>query len=76
MAFAQMRITGTVTDTNGEPLTDAIIQIRSNATNKMLHYAKTDSKGAFSIETTAESYMEVSMFGFKKQRINNLTDSN
>lgn len=74
MAFAQMRITGTVTDTNGEPLTDAIIQIRSNATNKMLHYAKTDSKGAFSIETTAESYMEVSMFGFKKQRINNLTD--
>lgn len=74
VAMAQMRITGTVTDKNGDPLTGAIIQVRSNGTNKMLRFGKTDSKGSFSIETNADSYLEVSMLGFKKQRIDNLSN--
>ena len=52
----------------------AIIQVRSNGTNKMLRFGKTDSKGSFSIETNADSYLEVSMLGFKKQRIDNLSN--
>lgn len=71
MAMAQMRITGTITDKNGDPLTGAIIQVRSNNTNKMIRFDKTDAKGSFTLEVTADSYLEVSMLGFKKQRINN-----
>ena len=71
MAMAQMRITGTVTDMNGDPLTGVIIQVRSNNTNKMIRFDKTDAKGSFTLEVTADSYLEVSMLGFKKQRINN-----
>ena len=74
LAMAQMRITGKVTDKNGDPLTGVIIQVRSNGTNKMIRYGKTDSKGSFSIEANADSYLEVSMLGFKKQRINNLSE--
>ena len=74
VAMAQMRITGVVADKNGSPLTGVIVQVRSNDTNKMLRFCKTDAKGAFSIETTADSYLEVSMLGFKKQRIDNPTD--
>ena len=75
MAVAQMRITGTVTDKNGDPLTGAIIQVRSNSTNKMIRFGKTDAKGVFSLEVAADSYLEVSMLGFKKQRINNLSEN-
>ena len=74
VAMAQMRITGTVTDKNGDPLTGAIIQVRSNSTNKMIRFGKTDSKGSFSIEAATDSYLEVSMLGFKKQRIDNLSN--
>ena len=74
LAMAQMRIMGTVTDKNGDPLTGAIIQVRSNSTNKMIRFGKTDSKGSFSIEANADSYLEVSMLGFKKQRIDNLSN--
>ena len=73
LAMSQMRITGTVTDKNGESLTGVIIQVRSNGTNKMIRFGKTDSKGSFSIEANADSYLEVSMLGFKKQRIDNLS---
>ena len=74
VAMAQMRIMGTVTDTNGVPLTGAIIQVRSNSTNKMIRFGKTDAKGSFTLEATADSYLEVSMLGYKKQRINNLSE--
>ena len=74
VAMAQMWITGTVTDKNGDPLTGVIIQVRSNSTNKMLCFGKTDSKGSFSIEAATDSYLEVSMLGFKKQRIDNLSN--
>ena len=71
--MAQMRITGTATDKKGDPLTGVIIQLRSNVTNKMIRFGKTDAKGQFSIEATADSYLEVSMLGFKKQRFSNLS---
>ena len=74
IVMAQMRITGTVTDMNGDPLTGVIIQVRSNSTNKMIRFGKTDAKGVFSLEAAANSYLEVSMLGFKKQRINNLSE--
>ena len=74
MALAQIRITGTVTDTNGDPLTGAIIQVRGNSTNKMIRFGKTDANGSFTLEATADSYLEVSMLGFKKQRIDNLSE--
>ena len=74
LAMAQMRITGTVTDKKGDPLTGVIIQVRSNSTNKMIRFGKTDAKGVFSLEAAANSYLEVSMLGFKKQRINNLSE--
>ena len=74
LAMAQMRITGTVTDKKGDPLTGVILQVRSNNTNKMIRFGKTDNKGSFSIEANADSYLEVSMLGFKKLRINNLSD--
>lgn len=74
LAMAQMRITGTVTDMNGDPLTGVIIQVRSNSTNKMIRFGKTDAKGVFSLEAAANSYLEVSMLGFKKQRINNISE--
>ena len=72
--MAQMRITGTVTDKNGDSLTGVILQVRSNNTNKMIRFGKTDNKGSFSIEANADSYLEVSMLGFKKLRINSLSD--
>jgi len=72
--MAQMRITGTVTDKKGDPLTGVILQVRSNNTNKMIRFGKTDNKGSFSIEANADSYLEVSMLGFKKLRINSLSD--
>ena len=74
VAMAQMRITGTVTDMKGDPLTGVIIQVRSNSTNKMIRFGKTDAKGVFSLEAAANSYLEVSMLGFKKQRIDNLSN--
>lgn len=74
VAMAQMRITGTVTDKKGDPLTGVILQVRSNNTNKMIRFGKTDNKGSFSIEANADSYLEVSMLGFKKLRINSLSD--
>ena len=40
----------------------------------MIRFGKTDNKGSFSIEANANSYLEVSMLGFKKQRINNLSE--
>ena len=74
VALAQMRIMGTVTDTNGAPLTGVIIQVRSNSKNKMIRFGKTDAKGSFTLEATTDSYLEISMLGFKKQRIDNLSE--
>ena len=72
--LAQTKVTGVVVDANGKPLTGVIVQVRSNATNKMVRFGKTDGKGAFSIEADTDSYLEASMLGFTKQRINNFTD--
>lgn len=71
IAMAQMRITGTVTDANGELLTGAIVQLRQNGTGKMVRFGKTDARGSFSLDATSDGYLEVSMLGFKKRRIDN-----
>ena len=73
MVMAQMRITGTVTDDNGESLAGAIVQLRKSGTGKIIRFGKTDAKGSFSLEAAADGYLEVSMLGFKKQRIDNPT---
>ena len=69
LAMAQMRITGTVTDKKGDPLTGVILQVRSNNTNKMIRFGKTDNKGSFSIEANADSYLEVSMLGLPSRQV-------
>lgn len=66
--MAQRRITGTVTDAKGEPLTGAIVQLRQSGTGKMIRFGKTDARGSFSLDA-ADGYLEVSMLGFRKQRI-------
>jgi len=71
MVMAQMQIRGTVTDANGELLTGVIVQLRQKGTGKMVRFGKTDAKGAFALEAVADSYLEFSMLGFKKQRIDN-----
>ena len=68
-----MRITGTVTDANGEPLAGAIVQLRQSGTGKMIRFGKTDARGSFSLDAASDGYLEVSMLGFKKQRIDNPT---
>ena len=72
MAVAQIK--GTVTDANGEPLAGAIVQLRQNGTGKMIRFGKTDVRGSFSLEAAVDGYLEVSMLGFKKQRIDNLSE--
>jgi len=67
--MSQDQIKGTVTDTNGELLTGVIVQLRQNGMGKMIRFCKTDAKGAFALEATADGYLEASMLGFKKQRI-------
>lgn len=74
MAMAQIKVSGTVTDRDGVPLAGAIIKENSKETNKMIHYTSTDNSGAFSIDVSADNYFVVSMLGYKKQRVDNLTD--
>ena len=74
MCFAQVLKKGTITDTNGTPMAGVIIQVRNNSTNKIISFGKSDVEGNFSIKVADNSYLEVSMLGFKKQRFDNLTD--
>lgn len=39
----------------------------------MIRFGKTDVRGLFSLDAAADGYLEVSMLGFKKQRIDNPT---
>ena len=57
--MAQMRITGTVTDANGELLTGAIVQLRQNGTGKMVRFGKTDARGSFSLDATSDGYLRM-----------------
>lgn len=72
IAFAQMRITGTITDTDGEPMAGVSIQVRNITTNKTTSFGRSDIDGNFSINVAADSFLEVSMLGFKKQRFDNI----
>lgn len=74
MCFAQVLKKGTITDTDGTPMAGVIIQVRSNSTNKIISFGKSDVDGNFTIKVADNSYLEVSMLGFKKQRFDNLTD--
>ena len=68
---AQTRLTGSVVDAKGESLAGAIVQLRNDTNNKMIRFGRTDAKGLFSMEAAADSYMEVSLLGFRKKRIDN-----
>lgn len=71
--LAQTQLTGTVVDAKGEPLAGAIVQLRNNGTNKTVGFIRTNIHGQFSIKNTADSYLEVSLLGFRKQRIKSPT---
>lgn len=73
--MSQEKIDGTVVDDNGNALTGVIIQLRNSDTKKMICFSKTDAKGTFSIAYTENSFLEFSMLGFKKQRVDSLSTS-
>lgn len=52
----------------------AILQLRSSETGKIVSFCKTDAKGLFALETTADCYLEVSKLGFRKQRVDSPPD--
>ena len=74
VCVAQIQISGTVSDKDGMPVAGAIIKENSKETNKMKQYTSTDNNGAFSLNVATDSYLTVSMLGFKKMRIDNFSD--
>lgn len=69
--WAQTKVSGTVVDVNNSVLPGVIVQVRDCSDSKMLRFGKTDAKGTFTIEVSDGNYIEVSMLGFRKQRIDN-----
>lgn len=60
-AFAQTsKVTGVVTDNNGEPVVSAAVQLKGSASV----YAMTDAVGEFSINVPADGTLTVSCLGF------------
>lgn len=75
MTLAQIRITGTVTDAAGSAMAGAIIQVRNNATHKIIRFGKTNGTGSFALEADNDCYLEIAMLGFKKQYISKLVEN-
>lgn len=75
MTLAQIRITGTVTDAAGSAMAGAIIQVRNNATHKIIRFGKTNGTGSFALEADNDCYLEIAMLGFKKQCISKLVEN-
>lgn len=69
IAFAQQRVKGIVVDNGGQPLSSVIVKAKDKALGKMKGYTKSDANGRFSIDMPANSYLEFSMLGFAKLKI-------
>lgn len=65
-AYAQqMSVSGTVTDTSGEPLIGASVVIKGQQAG-----ATTDIDGNFSIEAPSNAVLQISYVGFKTKDVN------
>ncbi|MDR2680686.1 MAG: TonB-dependent receptor plug domain-containing protein, partial [Tannerella sp.] len=64
-AQSKTRITGTVVDTNGEPIIGANVVEKGNATNGIT----TDADGNFSLNVSQEAMLVVSYIGYVTQEI-------
>lgn len=73
-AFAQMKVKGMVVDSKGQALTGVIIMARNKDTGKMVHYAKSDAGGKFEIDVATNNYLEFSLLGFAKCKIENISE--
>lgn len=63
-AIAQTRITGTVTDSKGEPIIGASVMEKNTANGTI-----TDINGDFSLNANSNSTLVISYIGYKKQEI-------
>ena len=64
LAFSQNTITGTVMDSNSQPLPGATVIIANTKTG-----TTTDFDGGFSINAKQADILEISYIGFKKTRV-------
>lgn len=62
--FAQQRVTGTVTGTNGQPVSDATVQVKGTARATV-----TDANGQFSVEASGNDVLVISSVGFATQEV-------
>jgi hypothetical protein len=72
---AQVKVTGTVVDTDKNPLEGVIIQAKDASTKKMVAFTQSDGKGNFRLNLPTSSYLECAYLGFKKKVIHNITSS-
>ena len=66
-AFAQTSsVTGKITDTNGEPLTGSVIEIRNQKDSSLAKVNVADAKGEFSFESikAGDYYIKTTFIGF------------
>ena len=70
---AQVKVTGTVVDTDKNPLEGVIIQAKDASTKKMVAFTQSDGKGNFRLNLPTSSYLECAYLGFKKKVIHNIT---
>jgi len=68
MAFGQKRVSGTVTDANGEPLIGANV-VEKGTTNGNI----TNEDGKFVLDVGDNAVLQISYVGYKTQEINTLT---
>ena len=68
-AKAQVKVSGTVTDAAGQPLSGVIIKSIDATTKKMAGYAQSGNDGHWTITAKAGSLLQFTAMGFKKQEI-------
>lgn len=68
-AKAQVKLSGTVTDAAGQPLSGVIIKSIDATTKKMAGYAQSGNDGHWTITAKAGSLLQFTAMGFKKQEL-------
>lgn len=68
-AKAQVKVSGTVTDAAGQPLSGVIIKSIDATTKKMAGYAQSGNDGHWTITAKAGSLLQFTAMGFKKQEL-------
>lgn len=66
LSAQNISVTGTVTDSSGEPLAGANVMVKDN---NNLHGVSTDIDGRFELEVPENSFLEISFIGFITQTV-------